>query len=122
MLSEFGGIALSLDERSGWGYSRAADARDLLKRYAALMAAIWTCRETLAGFCYTQLTDTFQEKNGLLFMDRSPKADIEALCTATRGERQAADADQDPNPDPNPNPYGYSKRWRERQQKDRRQV
>ena len=118
MLSEFGGIALSLDERSGWGYSRAADARDLLKRYAALMAAVWTCRETLAGFCYTQLTDTFQEKNGLLFMDRSPKADIEALCTATRGERQAADADQDPNLDP----FGYSRRWRERQQKARRQV
>lgn len=118
MLSEFGGIAYSLGERSGWGYSRASDASDLLERYAALMSAIWNCRETLAGFCYTQLTDTFQEKNGLMFMNRSPKAEVEALCNATRGGRKAADNEQDPNPDP----FGYSRRWRERQQKARRQV
>ncbi len=118
MLSEFGGIAYSLGEQSGWGYSRATDTSDLQERYTALMAAVWTCRETLAGFCYTQLTDTFQEKNGLLFMDRSPKANIEELCKATCGERMAANSDQDPNQDP----FGYSRRWRERQQKARRQV
>jgi hypothetical protein len=41
----------------------------------------------LAGFCYTQLTDTYQEVNGLLYADRTPKADLEALAAATRGER-----------------------------------
>jgi hypothetical protein len=29
----------------------------------------------LAGFCYTQLTDTDQETNGLLTEDRKPKLD-----------------------------------------------
>jgi hypothetical protein len=31
--------------------------------------------QTLTGFCYTQLTDIFQEQNGLLYADRSPKVD-----------------------------------------------
>ena len=34
---------------------------------------------TFCGYCYTQLTDTFQEANGLLDMDRNPKAEIETL-------------------------------------------
>ena len=28
------------------------------------------------GTCYTQLTDVFQEVNGLLDMERNPKADL----------------------------------------------
>ena len=118
ILSEFGGIAYSPEQKSGWGYSRASNAESFLEQYAGLMAAMFECRDGLAGFCYTQLTDTFQEKNGLLFMDRTPKADLVALFSATRGERNARDADVDPNPDP----FGYSKRWRERQQKARRPV
>ena len=39
----------------------------------------------LAGFCYTQFTDTFQEANGLLYVDRTPKAPLEALAEATSG-------------------------------------
>ena len=37
-----------------------------------------------SGFCYTQFTDTFQEVNGLLYADRTPKFPIEAICAATR--------------------------------------
>ena len=33
----------------------------------------------LAGFCYTQLTDTMQETNGLLDENRRPKLPIEVL-------------------------------------------
>jgi hypothetical protein len=33
----------------------------------------------LAGFCYTQLTDTEQETNGLLRADRTPKLDLEKV-------------------------------------------
>ena len=33
----------------------------------------------LAGFCYTQLTDTAQETNGLLTVNREPKFDVERL-------------------------------------------
>ena len=118
VLSEFGGIAYSSETKSGWGYSRATDAAGFLDKYSALMLALWACRDGLAGYCYTQLTDTFQEKNGVLFMDRSPKADLKALFSAARGERNARDTDVDPNPDPR----GYSKRWRERQQKVQRSV
>jgi beta-galactosidase/beta-glucuronidase len=119
VLSEFGGIALSRDPAErGWGYSRATDAEAFLTRYTTLLEAILECREGLAGFCYTQLTDTFQEQNGILFEDRTPKADLQQLYNATRGERNARDADTDPNPDP----MGYSKRWLQRQQKDRRLV
>lgn len=34
---------------------------------------------TFCGYCYTQLCDVYQEKNGLLYPDRTPKADIERL-------------------------------------------
>ena len=28
------------------------------------------------GYCYTQFSDTWQEKNGLVTMDRKPKVDF----------------------------------------------
>jgi hypothetical protein len=39
-----------------------------------------------AGFCYTQFTDTYQEANGLLTMDRVPKLPLDVVWHATRGE------------------------------------
>ena len=39
----------------------------------------------LAGFCYTQFTDTYQERNGILYADRTPKFPIEQIARATRG-------------------------------------
>ena len=33
----------------------------------------------LAGYCYTQLTDTEQESNGLLTMDREAKLDCDRV-------------------------------------------
>ena len=39
----------------------------------------------LSGFCYTQLADTYQEANCLLYADRTPKFPIEAIAAATRG-------------------------------------
>ena len=33
----------------------------------------------LSGFCYTQLTDVFQEQNGIYFFDRSRKLDVDRL-------------------------------------------
>jgi hypothetical protein len=40
-----------------------------------------------AGFCYTQFADTFQEANGLLCADRTPKIPIEEIAKATRVSR-----------------------------------
>jgi len=99
VLSEFGGISLdavdtldvtrvaAMTDMSGtdsWGYGDAASPRELLDRYRALWAVVHGS-EALAGACYTQLTDTYQEVNGLLRADRTPKADLDALSRATRG-------------------------------------
>jgi hypothetical protein len=46
----------------------------------------------LAGFCYTQFTDTYQEANGLLFADRRPKAPFHELAKATSGGEPEFDA------------------------------
>jgi hypothetical protein len=43
----------------------------------------------LAGFCYTQFSDTYQEANGLLYADRTPKFPIEEIAAATQGHRRA---------------------------------
>jgi hypothetical protein len=37
-----------------------------------------------SGFCYTQFADTFQEANGLLNADRTPKLPFEVIAAATR--------------------------------------
>lgn len=31
------------------------------------------------GFCYTQLTDVEQEKNGIYYYDRTPKFDMKRI-------------------------------------------
>jgi hypothetical protein len=43
-----------------------------------------------AGFCYTQFSDTYQEANGLLYADRTPKFPIEAIHAATTGKPRTA--------------------------------
>lgn len=82
VLSEFGGIALG---RPGtWGYSRA-DAPEAFERaYEGLLTTVRSAA-LLSGFCCTQLADTYQEANGLLYADRSLKFPIEAIAAATRG-------------------------------------
>jgi len=43
-----------------------------------------------AGFCYTQFSDTYQEANGLLYADRTPKFPLDAIHAATTGNPAAA--------------------------------
>jgi hypothetical protein len=84
LLTEFGGIAFHRDRAHTWGYSRVEDADDLARKYFKLLSAV-RGSSLLAGFCYTQFTDTYQEANGLLYMDRTPKFPIEQIALATRG-------------------------------------
>ncbi|UBV44377.1 glycoside hydrolase family 2 (plasmid) [Deinococcus taeanensis] len=75
VLSEFGGLSLAPDTGERWfGYGTVTSPEDLLSRYEDLVQAVLRA-ETLVGFCYTQLTDTEQETNGLLTADRVPKLD-----------------------------------------------
>lgn len=90
MLTEFGGIAFSRDTAHTWGYSRCETEEDFTKRYVHLMKVVRTL-PVLAGFCYTQFADTYQEANGLLYADRTPKFPIEMIALATRGPRTKRD-------------------------------
>ena len=83
VLTEFGGIALG-KEKGIWGYSRTDSAEELIRRYSTLLATVRSL-PALAGFCYTQFTDTYQEANGLLYADRTPKAPFEEIAKATNG-------------------------------------
>ena len=83
VLSEFGGVACS-SEGATWGYSRCDTGEALQETYARLMQAVHDSR-IFAGFCYTQFADTYQEANGLLRADRTPKFPLPDIHRATRG-------------------------------------
>jgi beta-galactosidase/beta-glucuronidase len=83
MITEFGGIAFDKDTPGGWGYGRMQSPAGLLDKYAELVDALHAS-DVIAGFCYTQLTDTEQEVNGLLTAARAPKADPEAIAAVTQ--------------------------------------
>jgi hypothetical protein len=84
MLTEFGGIACSEDTKGTWGYSRARSADQLAELYANLLQAVGSLT-LLSGFCYTQFADTYQEANGLLKADRTPKFPLAEMARATMG-------------------------------------
>ncbi len=90
MLTEFGGIAFDPGNRGTWGYSQAETVEEFALLYAELMNAVRSL-PLLAGFCYTQFTDTYQEANGLVYADRTPKFAIEEINLATRGAQTARD-------------------------------
>jgi beta-galactosidase/beta-glucuronidase len=90
MLTEFGGIRYTpappegLADEETWGYSTATDAPDFARRLDDLFSAVHAS-PALAGFCYTQLTDTLQEANGLLDERRVPKLPVERLRSIVTG-------------------------------------
>jgi hypothetical protein len=102
VLSEIGGIGWAPDapvdretprgdgaddrlaQPAAWGYSTVGSVEELAARYVELLRAVHAI-EGLAGFCYTQLADTYQEVNGLLQADRTPKMPLDVVAVATRG-------------------------------------
>ncbi len=84
VLTEFGGIAYAKKAAQTWGYSSTQTAEELLAHYTALLQVVRNL-PALAGFCYTQFTDTYQEANGLLYADRTPKAPLDSFAEATSG-------------------------------------
>ena len=93
MLTEFGGIAYSPDAAS-WGYSRAESVALFADKYARLLALVRSLT-TLSGFCYTQFADTYQEANGLLYADRTPKFPLADIGRATRGPATLQEHEQE---------------------------
>jgi hypothetical protein len=83
VLTEFGGISSSA-EPGDWGYVHVASDQALRERYRTLLDTVHGL-QLFAGFCYTQFADTYQEANGLLRGDRTPKFPIEEIFAATSG-------------------------------------
>jgi len=92
LLTEFGGVSYRAGDGFWNGYGIATDEQDFLCRYRDLMDAVLGS-PVLAGFCYTQLTDTEQERNGLLTEDRAPKADLATLYAITHRPSAAVAGD-----------------------------
>jgi hypothetical protein len=90
MLTEFGGITFSTDPRA-WGYSTARSAEEFEVKYTKLLKVV-NSLGVFAGFCYTQFADTYQEGNGLLWADRTPKFPLDRIARATTGGAPIADA------------------------------
>jgi beta-galactosidase/beta-glucuronidase len=84
--SEFGGIwwnpeAAAADvagnnATESWGYGqRVRDEDDFYERFTGLVDVLLD-DPLMFGYCYTQLTDVFQEENGIYRFDRSNKLDV----------------------------------------------
>ncbi|QGN33908.1 glycoside hydrolase family 2 protein [Microlunatus sp. Gsoil 973] len=90
-VSEFGGIwwnpeaaaeTSGNDRSESWGYGdRVADEEEFHARFAGLTAALLD-DAGMFGYCYTQLTDVFQEENGIYRFDRSEKLDVSRVRAA----------------------------------------
>lgn len=82
LLTEFGGIGYNKqDADKGWGYTGAKSDEEFISEYQRIMKAV-SQSHSLNGIVYTQLTDTEQEVNGLLTVDRQPKVDPEVIKKA----------------------------------------
>lgn len=91
-VSEFGGIWWNPDlfdsegsdsgSDGSWGYGqRVRDIEEFHTRFEGLTGALLN-DPLMFGYCYTQLTDVFQEQNGIYRFDRSTKLDIDRVRSA----------------------------------------
>lgn len=96
-VSEFGGIWWNPDQaaREGhstsWGYGkRPRDIEEFYARFKGLCDVLLD-DPRMFGYCYTQLTDVFQEQNGIYFFDRRSKFDMKRV-RAIQARRAAIEA------------------------------
>jgi hypothetical protein len=84
-VSEFGGIWWRPGGETGkdsWGYGdRPKTIEDYYQRFTAL-CAILLDNPLMFGYCYTQLTDVYQEQNGIYTFDRQAKFDMPRIRAA----------------------------------------
>ena len=89
-VSEFGGIKwepvedengeqTNRNESGNWGYGKSVRTlEEFYQRFDGLCKVLLD-DPNMFGYCYTQLTDVYQEVNGIYFFDRSDKFDIERI-------------------------------------------
>jgi hypothetical protein len=95
VLSEFGGIAVVDTKEQCWAYSSCSSVPEFIARFRELMEVVRSL-DLLAGFCYTQFADTYQEVNGLLHADRTPKIAIKVIAEAVTGSSSGVDKNELP--------------------------
>jgi hypothetical protein len=90
-VSEFGGIWWNPDAKEGedsWGYGdRPRNIEEFYDRFERLCNHLLD-DPNMFGYCYTQLTDIYQEQNGIYRYDRSVKFDMDRIRRVQ--QRQAA--------------------------------
>ncbi len=90
-ISEFGGIWWNPDakeDEDSWGYGeRPKSLEEFYQRFEGLCTVLLE-DPSMFGYCYTQLTDIFQEQNGIYRFDRAAKFDARRLH-ATQTTRAA---------------------------------
>ena len=79
MISETGGIGWSKEEGAWFYGDMPKTEEEFLARFKGIIEAL-LFNKNICGFCYTQLTDIEQEKNGLYTYDRTPKFEPALLC------------------------------------------
>ncbi len=88
-VSEFGGIwwneaearqaVEGTDVASSWGYGqRVSSEEEFYTRFDGLCSVLLD-NPDMFGYCYTQLTDVFQEKNGIFTFERGTKFDLDRI-------------------------------------------
>ena len=84
-VSEFGGILWNPKAKPGedsWGYGdKPKTLEEFYERFEKLCAVLLD-DANMFGYCYTQLTDVFQEQNGIYSFDRSEKFDLTRIKKA----------------------------------------
>lgn len=81
LISEYGGIKWDSenDDDNGWGYGTGPQSEaEFLERYQGLTDVLLD-NPHMCGFCYTQLYDVEQERNGLYTYEREPKFDMDVI-------------------------------------------
>jgi len=79
MVDEFGGLPwIKKEERaSSWGYGGNIDSEEEFFKILRDEVLALKASKHVVGFCYTQITDVEQEKNGVYYYNRTPKFDAE---------------------------------------------
>ena len=83
--SEFGGMWWNPNPAPGedsWGYGEnPKSVEELYRRFEGLVSVLLD-DEHMFGYCYTQLTDVYQEQNGIFLFDRSEKFPLDRIRAA----------------------------------------
>lgn len=85
-VSEYGGIKWDVeapeqtnDKKESWGYGDAPKStEEFVERYTSLTNVLMQ-NKNMFGFCYTQLYDVEQERNGIYTYDRKAKFDANSM-------------------------------------------